>query len=196
MPYIQPNFARYWRLFKNKIWRREACPSRRHEGSDRFIQCGTSRECSGKTLKIIKHTIHRPPIDRKALFKVLQVPLEIVYTFTSGKVAERSLPQYAVFAAYAAGMGGATRNLALDLKPIRINQVNPERVLTQPWGVGAEARVEEAAKNALLGKLGRPEDTTETYICLMKDTTATGVVINNSGGEFLVEIRTNASHGV
>lgn len=46
-------------------------------------------------------------------------------TFTSGKVTEKPLPLYTVFAAYAAGLGGATRNLALDLKPIRVNQVNP-----------------------------------------------------------------------
>ncbi|KAI7971888.1 hypothetical protein EIK77_007487 [Talaromyces pinophilus] len=107
-------------------------------------------------------------------------------TFTSGKVAEKPLPLYTVFAAYAAGLSGATRNLALDLKPIRVNQVNPGAVITELWGKEAEDRIEAAARKALLGKLGTPEETAEAYIYLMRDTTATGVFINNSGGELLL----------
>lgn len=107
-------------------------------------------------------------------------------TFTSGKVAEKPLPLYTVFAAYAAGLSGATRNLALDLKPIRVNQVNPGAVITELWGEGAEARIEAASRKALLGKMGTPEETAEAYIYLMKDTTATGVFINNSGGDLLI----------
>lgn len=107
-------------------------------------------------------------------------------TFTSGKVAEKPLPLYTVFAAYAAGLGGATRNLALDLKPIRVNQVNPGAVITELWGEGAEAGIEAVARKSLLGKVGTPEETAEAYIYLMKDTTATGVFINNSCGELLL----------
>lgn len=107
-------------------------------------------------------------------------------TFTGGKIAEKPVPLYTVFAAYAAGLGGATRNLALDLKPIRVNQVNPGAVITELWGEGAEARIEAAARKALLGKMGSPEETAEAYIYLIKDTTATGVFINNSGGDLLL----------
>jgi NAD(P)-dependent dehydrogenase (short-subunit alcohol dehydrogenase family) len=106
-------------------------------------------------------------------------------TFTSGKVAEKPLPEYTVLAGYAAGNAGVTRNLALDLAPIRVNQVNPGSVLTELWGPNGADRVQEMAKNTLLGKVGTPEDTAEAYIYLMKDTTANGTVINNSGGELL-----------
>lgn len=106
-------------------------------------------------------------------------------TITSGKVAEKPLPQYTTFAAYAAAAAGVTRNLALDLKPIRVNQVNPGSVFTELFGEGAEAQAEAMAKKAFLGKLGTPEDTAEAYIYLMKDTTADGVIINNNGGDLL-----------
>lgn len=106
-------------------------------------------------------------------------------TITSGKVAEHPLPQYTTFAAYAAGAAGITRNLALDLKPIRVNQVNPGSVITELWGENVEARIEAMTKRAFLGKLGTPEDTAEAYIYMMKDTTADGVIINNNGGELL-----------
>ncbi|OKL58172.1 hypothetical protein UA08_06416 [Talaromyces atroroseus] len=106
-------------------------------------------------------------------------------TFTSGRVAERPLPQYTVIAAYAAGTGGVTRNLALDLAPIRVNQVNPGSVLTELWGPNGAERAQEVSKKTLLGKVGTPEDTAEAYIYLMKDTTANGTIINNSGGELL-----------
>jgi NAD(P)-dependent dehydrogenase (short-subunit alcohol dehydrogenase family) len=36
-------------------------------------------------------------------------------------------------ASYAAGLHGMTRNLALDLKPIRVNLVSPGAVDTELW---------------------------------------------------------------
>ena len=75
--------------------------------------------------------------------------------------------------------------MALDLKPIRVNQVNPSLVITELWGEGAERRAKAVVRQAFLGKVGTPEETAEAYIYLMKDTTATGIVINNSGGELL-----------
>lgn len=107
-------------------------------------------------------------------------------TFTSGKVSEKPLPQYAVMAAYAAGAGGVTRNLALELAPIRVNQVNPGSVLTELWGPGGESRAQALAKKTLVGKVGTPEDAAEAYLYLMKDTTANGTIIHNNGGELLM----------
>jgi NAD(P)-dependent dehydrogenase (short-subunit alcohol dehydrogenase family) len=46
-------------------------------------------------------------------------------TLTTGSVAERPLPNWSVVAGYASALHGLTRNLAIDLKPIRVNVVSP-----------------------------------------------------------------------
>lgn len=40
---------------------------------------------------------------------------------TTGSVAEHPVPNWPVMASYCAGLHGMTRNLAIDLKPIRVN---------------------------------------------------------------------------
>jgi NAD(P)-dependent dehydrogenase (short-subunit alcohol dehydrogenase family) len=43
---------------------------------------------------------------------------------TTGTLTERPIPNLSVVASYAAGLHGMTRNLALDLKPTRVNLVS------------------------------------------------------------------------
>lgn len=52
---------------------------------------------------------------------------------TTGIIAERPRPGWTVVAGYAAGLHGMTRNLALDLKPIRVNLVSPGVIATELW---------------------------------------------------------------
>jgi NAD(P)-dependent dehydrogenase (short-subunit alcohol dehydrogenase family) len=52
---------------------------------------------------------------------------------TSGLVADRPIPNWSIVASYCAGMHGMTRNLAIDLKPIRVNLVSPGLVDTNLW---------------------------------------------------------------
>jgi NAD(P)-dependent dehydrogenase (short-subunit alcohol dehydrogenase family) len=52
---------------------------------------------------------------------------------TTGSVAEHPHPNWSVVASYAAGLHGMTRNLALDLKPIRVNLVSPGVIDTELW---------------------------------------------------------------
>lgn len=52
---------------------------------------------------------------------------------TTGLVADRPIPNWSVVASYAAGLHGMTRNLAIDLKPIRVNLVSPGVVDTNLW---------------------------------------------------------------
>jgi len=52
---------------------------------------------------------------------------------TTGTVAEKPIPRWSVVASYAAGLHGMVRNLALDLKPIRVNLVSPGLVDTELW---------------------------------------------------------------
>ena len=53
---------------------------------------------------------------------------------TTGTVAEHPAPDWTVVASYAAGLHGMTRNLALDLKPVRVNLVSPGLVTTEFLG--------------------------------------------------------------
>jgi NAD(P)-dependent dehydrogenase (short-subunit alcohol dehydrogenase family) len=106
---------------------------------------------------------------------------------TSGRVAERPVPGYTVSSTFGAGLFGMTRNLALDIAPLRVNVVSPGPTDTELWGSDEERaqRREFFSKTALLGKVGSPEEVAEAYIYLMKDTNATGACVSTSGGSLL-----------
>ena len=101
---------------------------------------------------------------------------------TGGRVGEKPLANWSVFAAYASALYGLTRNLALDLKPARVNLVSPGSTDTELWGENREQMREMVAKNAFMGKAGTADEVAEAYIYLMKDTNATGSMISTSGG--------------
>ncbi|KAE9374621.1 NAD(P)-binding protein [Stipitochalara longipes BDJ] len=106
---------------------------------------------------------------------------------TSGRIAERPVKGYTMGAHRAAGLYGLTRALALDLAPIRVNIVSPGATETEMWGDEAQRapRREMMKKLILLGKAGMPEEVGEAYIYLMKDSNATGTVVNSDGGALL-----------
>jgi len=71
---------------------------------------------------------------------------------TSGTVAEHPVPNWSIVAGYAAGLHGMTRNLALDLKPIRVNLVSPGLVDTELWKDLMPGGVKEAEFKKMSGK--------------------------------------------
>ncbi|KAL9570429.1 hypothetical protein ACKAV7_005437 [Fusarium commune] len=79
---------------------------------------------------------------------------------------------------------GVTRNLALDMKPLRVNLVSPGAVETPLHGPGGVT--DEMKAHTTLGKAGLPEEVAEAYLYLMKDANATGSCIDTNGGSFLV----------
>jgi NAD(P)-dependent dehydrogenase (short-subunit alcohol dehydrogenase family) len=105
--------------------------------------------------------------------------------FTSGQVAEKPIPGYSVFSAYAAAQYGLTRNLALDLAPRRVNLVSPGSTETELWGEHREMMRDMVAKKSLLGKPGSPDEVAEAYIYLMKNTDATGSIVSSNAGSVL-----------
>jgi len=111
-------------------------------------------------------------------------------TLTSGIVADRPRPGWIAVTAYASGLEGMVRSLALDLKPIRVNLVKPGAILTEIWDDFPPAMKEQFIKNieekAPTGKIGQPEDIAEAYLWCMKDKNATGVVASSEGGALLV----------
>lgn len=83
-----------------------------------------------------------------------------------------------------------TRNLALDLKPIRVNLVSPGAVDTELWkSMGTEQKEDMfkgIEKSVLTGRVGRPEDVAEQYLCLLRDCNVTGSVVHSDSGHALV----------
>jgi NAD(P)-dependent dehydrogenase (short-subunit alcohol dehydrogenase family) len=79
------------------------------------------------------------------------------------------------------------RNLALDLKPIRVNLVTPGLVDTELWGTGAERKriVEALSKETFQGRVASPQEAGEAYLYLLRDTNATGAVVSTNGGHLL-----------
>lgn len=105
--------------------------------------------------------------------------------FCGGRLGERPIKGWPAAAAYAAGLEGLTRALALDLAPLRVNVVHPGATETEIWGKTPEQRRgtrEYFASTALLGKVGTPEEVAEAFIYLLRDSNVTGTSVNSSGG--------------
>ncbi|OJJ67036.1 hypothetical protein ASPBRDRAFT_34764 [Aspergillus brasiliensis CBS 101740] len=105
-------------------------------------------------------------------------------TLTTGAGSEKPFPNWSLVAGYLTGLHGITRNLALDLKPLRVNLVSPGVVATPLWG---SAGVPDNMKDTTtLGKVGTVEEVAEAYVYLMKDTNATGACISTNAGSLLL----------
>ncbi|KAF3395902.1 putative oxidoreductase YkvO [Penicillium rolfsii] len=106
------------------------------------------------------------------------------YTMTTGAGSQKPFPNWSMISGYLSGLHGMTRNLALDLKPLRVNLVSPGVVATPLWGTNGVP--EEMSQHTTLGKVGTPEEVAEAYVYLMKDTNATGSCISTNGGSLLL----------
>ena len=111
-------------------------------------------------------------------------------TLTTGAVAEHPLPNWSVVGSYASGLLGMTRQLALDLKPVRVNIISPGAVDTELWDhfpadVKAES-MKASAQGCATGRVGRPEDVAEAYMYAIKDQNITGSIISTNGGSLIM----------
>jgi len=85
-----------------------------------------------------------------------------------------------------------TRNLALDLSPIRVNVVEPGAVNTSLWDAGfksvaeREAYLNEQYKYLPVGKPAAVEEVAEAYMYLLRDSNATGECVTTRGGQHLI----------
>ncbi|KAK3652914.1 hypothetical protein LTR56_004862 [Elasticomyces elasticus] len=90
------------------------------------------------------------------------------FTITTGTIVERPIPDWTVVGSYATGLHGLMRQLAVDLKPLRVDLVSPAAVETEFWnGLPEDIRMDImqgfAAKMAT-GKVAQPEDVAESYL--------------------------------
>ncbi|TVY13219.1 Short-chain dehydrogenase/reductase ATR9 [Lachnellula arida] len=131
-----------------------------------------------------------PVLIAKVGSKYLNKGPESSIVLSTGAVSQRPTPNWSIVASYAAGLHGLTRNLALDLKPIRVNLVSPGAVDTELWKDFSEEEkagfFKEIAAKLPTGHVAKPEEVAESYLWLMKDSNATGVIADSNGGSLLV----------
>lgn len=109
---------------------------------------------------------------------------------TTGAVSERPIPDWTVVGSYATGLHGMTRQLALDLKPLRVNLVSPGAVHTDLWQDMSEEQRQGLFKTfssrMTTGVVGQVVDVAESYLYLMRDQNISGAIISTSGGHLLM----------
>ncbi|KAI0862930.1 oxidoreductase [Xylaria cubensis] len=111
---------------------------------------------------------------------------------TTGSIASKPNPGWSVIAFFGAGISGLTRNLALDLSPIRVNAVEPGVVSTGLWDSGfksveeREAGLQKMFGHLPVGKAGTVEEVAEAYMYLLRDSNATGEIVQTRGGQLLI----------
>lgn len=107
-------------------------------------------------------------------------------TLTGGGVAERPIANWTIIASYTAGLQGMTRSLAFDLKPVRVNLIQPGAVDTEIWGDSRDWIRDHMAKSLATGRIGTPEDVVEGYLMCMKDGNLTGSIVKSDGGSAIL----------
>ena len=130
-----------------------------------------------------------PILVAKHLKKYISAGPAASYTLTTGSISERPMPTWSVVAGYASGLHAMTRNLAIDLAPIRVNLISPGAVQTELWDEMPADQFDSMKKSfeekMATGAIGKPEDVAESYIYAMRDHNLTGSVISTNGGGLL-----------
>ncbi|MEV4619274.1 SDR family oxidoreductase [Asanoa sp. NPDC049573] len=110
---------------------------------------------------------------------------------TGGNASQRSAPGWALGASICGAIEALTRQLALELAPVRVNAIAPGVTRTPMWAAGmseAEQRAmfDELAGSLPVGRPGEPEDVALAYVYAMEQPMATGTVLLVDGGAVLV----------
>ncbi|KAJ5261247.1 hypothetical protein N7478_011842 [Penicillium angulare] len=112
-------------------------------------------------------------------------------TLTSGGISERPTENWTIVAGVMGGVNSAVRNLALEMKPVRVNAVSPGLVDTEMWDATFEKEEKDTAFRALgekhlTGRIASADEVAEAYLYLMKDSNVTGRVISSDSGSGIV----------
>jgi NAD(P)-dependent dehydrogenase (short-subunit alcohol dehydrogenase family) len=110
-------------------------------------------------------------------------------TFMSGTAAIRPLPGAAVGTASCAAIEGFARALAVELKPIRVNVIQPGLVDTPFLDLFGKDRraalLAEYSKRILVGRPGTAAEIADAVLFLMKNGFVTGITLTVDGGGVL-----------
>lgn len=112
-------------------------------------------------------------------------------TLTGGTNTYRPFPGWTIPAAVGGATDAAVKSLAIELAPLRVNQVIPGAIQTELLQgmldmMGEEGSKKFAGDNSLTNTFGQPEDIAESYAYLMRDRFATGSFVTCDGGRLLV----------
>ena len=111
-------------------------------------------------------------------------------TPTSGSAGPRPAPGWAVAASICGAMEALTRELALELAPVRVNLVRPGVVESPLWSAMSQterdALYQATAKSAPVGHTGRVDEIAGAYLYCLEQTYATGAIVPVDGGSVLV----------
>ena len=109
---------------------------------------------------------------------------------TSGNAGQRPGPGWALGASICGAMDALTRELALELAPIRVNAVAPGVTRSPLWNNMSTTDLAQMyhhiAATVPVGRLGEAEDVARAYVYLMEQAMATGTVLLVDGGAVLV----------
>lgn len=114
---------------------------------------------------------------------------ESSYNITTGSISERPIPDWSVVAPFAGGIHSMVRQLAFDIKPIRVNGVSPGVVDTELWSMPKEQKeelMEQMSKKMATGTPGKPEWVAESFLNIMRDYNMDGSMVRTDGGGLLM----------
>lgn len=107
-------------------------------------------------------------------------------TFTSGIRSRRPQHGTEAFTVVNMAVEGMARALALELAPIRVNAIAPGTVRTPVFDAlppdRRERRLQDAASQSTVGRVGQPEEIAQVFITCMLNTFISGTVIDVDGG--------------
>lgn len=125
----------------------------------------------------------------KFIPKYVEISHRSSFTFTNGVRGKKPAQGWSLVSANASAVEGLMRGLAIELKPIRVNVVEPGAVHTELWDSfpteSLEPMLENFGKVATTGTVGKPGDVAESYIYIMKDSNVAGSTIETNGGVLL-----------
>ena len=111
--------------------------------------------------------------------------------FTTGAISDKPIAGgWTMINFYATALCGLTRQLALDLAPVRVNIVSPGAVDTELWSHMSEEEKGKMMKGIQervpTKAVAQSEDIAEAYLYLMKDLNVTGEKICTNSGATLI----------
>ncbi|KAL7955930.1 hypothetical protein V8C34DRAFT_290069 [Trichoderma compactum] len=129
----------------------------------------------------------------KYLNKYIKQRVQSSFTLTGGTNTWRPLPNWSIIAASGGATEGLSRGLAVDLRPVRCNCVMLGGVETEllDFIPNREAVLESFSKETITGTVASPQEVAEAYVYLMKDSFATGAVVETTGGRLVGDTKTH-----
>ena len=131
----------------------------------------------------------------KQLPKFINISVRSSFTITGGTNTWRPGPDWAIIAGSGGAVEGLSRGFAISLAPVRVNCVQLGAVHTELFdGIPQErlpAVLESLRREGITGTVGRPDEVAEAYIYCMKDTFATGGVVETNGGRLVGDGKDN-----